>query len=94
MCAQKPSWHTDGAEHTGAQACEHLACDPHVSTHTTPETTGCKRKAAAANTTFPVCVRVCICTDTDCALKSEEKHKIPADSGGLGGGREQMAGDT
>ena len=27
-------------------------------------------------------------------LKSEEKHKIPANGGGLGGGREEVAGDT
>ena len=45
----------------------------------------------------PSCVRACTCA---CAqtqtilLKSEEKHKIPANGGGLGGGREEVAGDT
>ena len=46
-----------GQNTQGHKRAEDLACEPHVSTHTTPETTGCKCKAATANTSVPVCVR-------------------------------------
>lgn len=82
-----------GQSTRGHEHAKNLACEAHVSAHTAPEATGCECRAATGNTHTFLCACACAQIQT-ILLKSEEKHKIPANSGGLGGGREEVACDT